>query len=278
MLEGKTLSCIVPAYNEEKNISPVLKVLFRFEFFDEIIVIDDGSQDNTLNLVKNLKKSFSGLKILSNKRNLGKTGAVKRGISVAKGDLIMTCDADLKGFKVSNIRDLINPVLKGEADLSISNRAGDMVTLTGYTNLSRFFCGERVFWKKDFLEIDLPDEGGYLLEVLMNLHYLKKNKKIITIYFDNLYPIFQFEKMDFWKGIRNYVKMYRNIWDAAELSEFLMFFLLIKNNRFGRIYDIYYPSQGLKRTFLSLYILFLNFLDGFYLFVTLKTKDFLKKF
>ncbi len=89
------LSVIVPAYNEETRLEPFLLQLIRFKkrnsFILEIIVVNDGSTDNTQQLLDKYRKS---IKIVSYSRNRGKGYAVKQGILAAKGDLIAFMDAD----------------------------------------------------------------------------------------------------------------------------------------------------------------------------------------
>ena len=82
------ISLIIPAYNEEKNI---LKTLKKLKFFLknekdkwEILIINDGSTDNTLDMLKNYKSKF--FKIISYKKNKGKGFAVKKGVKQAAGD------------------------------------------------------------------------------------------------------------------------------------------------------------------------------------------------
>ena len=90
-------SVLVPVYNEEKTVLKVLKRLnqTRVENIEyEIIVINDGSTDNTQNVLENNKNLFSIL--INNKTNSGKGYSVKEGLKVAKGDYIIFQDADLE--------------------------------------------------------------------------------------------------------------------------------------------------------------------------------------
>src|SRR3989338_6373507 len=86
------LSLIIPAYNEEKRIIPVINN-FLNEFSDiELIVVSNGSRDNTVNLVKSINNKK--IKILDFKEKLGKGGAITEGFKAAKGDIIGFSDAD----------------------------------------------------------------------------------------------------------------------------------------------------------------------------------------
>ena len=95
------ISVIIPAYNEEKRILPTLEKVYdyfsRVQNMDfEIIVVDDGSKDNTEKVVKNFAKDKSErVKFIKHKENKGKGTAVKTGMMEAKGEYILFSDADL---------------------------------------------------------------------------------------------------------------------------------------------------------------------------------------
>jgi len=91
-----SVSFIVPAYNEEKTIEDTLKHIFDIDYdnIKEVIVVNDCSKDNTTKIVKNLLKKYKKLKLLNNKKNLGKAGGLNRALKIAKGELIAVVDAD----------------------------------------------------------------------------------------------------------------------------------------------------------------------------------------
>jgi len=92
------LSVIVPAYNEEKRIPITLlevdKYLSAQKYTYEIIVVNDGSKDNTVKVVENLKKLIKNLKIIDNQENHGKGYVVKQGMLAARGLYRLFMDAD----------------------------------------------------------------------------------------------------------------------------------------------------------------------------------------
>ncbi len=92
------LSVIIPAYNEEHRISATLfdmdKYLSRQNYQYEIIVVSDGSTDNTASVVGNLKDQIQNLKLIDNKKNCGKGCVVKQGMLEAQGDYRLFMDAD----------------------------------------------------------------------------------------------------------------------------------------------------------------------------------------
>jgi glycosyltransferase involved in cell wall biosynthesis len=94
------LSVVIPAYNEEENV-PILyeklkKVLDSLGEDYEIIFVDDGSTDGTYQRLKQLAEKDSRLKVIRFKTNYGQTAAMSAGFEHAKGDVIITLDADLQ--------------------------------------------------------------------------------------------------------------------------------------------------------------------------------------
>lgn len=92
------LSIIVPAYNEAKSL-PKLVALISSELSRtnyEIVIVDDGSSDNTKAVLKNLKKKNTHLRAISLRQNSGKSPAIATGFKYSKGDIVVTIDADLQ--------------------------------------------------------------------------------------------------------------------------------------------------------------------------------------
>lgn len=96
----KTLSIVVPAWNEvatlEKMIGLLQQVKFPDGFKTEIIVIDDGSKDKTFEIAKSMAAKYPNVLALTNPVNLGKTRTVTRGISQSTGEYVVIQDADLE--------------------------------------------------------------------------------------------------------------------------------------------------------------------------------------
>lgn len=93
------LSIIIPVFNEEKTILPLLKslrILVLTGWEKELIVVDDGSTDNTLNEIKKYHRAGYPITLVCHKNNLGKGAAVRSGIRKAKGEYIIVQDADLE--------------------------------------------------------------------------------------------------------------------------------------------------------------------------------------
>jgi len=92
------LSVVIPAYNEEKRLPETLKkvrdYLNRQKYTSEVYVVDDGSKDRTVEVVRELVKDWPGFKIIENPENRGKGAVVKQGMLATKGEWRLFMDAD----------------------------------------------------------------------------------------------------------------------------------------------------------------------------------------
>jgi len=113
-------SLVIPVCNEEESIPQLLEQITSvFKEFDksyEILFIDDGSTDTSLELLKTLEKNNSHIKIFAFRRNLGKSTALSLGFQEAEGEFILTLDADLQDDP-SNIPVLFEYLQSHELDL-----------------------------------------------------------------------------------------------------------------------------------------------------------------
>lgn len=109
-----TLSIIIPAYNEQKTIQEILNRVAQVEIPDvkiQIVIVDDGSKDKTLNLIKEFLNVENRAILVEHKKNRGKGAAVNTGIKNSSGDIIIIQDADLE-YNPQDIPRLVAPILK----------------------------------------------------------------------------------------------------------------------------------------------------------------------
>jgi len=122
-LNAPFLSIIIPAHNEEKRLPRTLEQVFAFlqkqTYASEVIVVENGSSDRTLELAMQFIKEHSNLVVIQ-ERNKGKGNAVRRGMLAARGDYRFICDADLS-MPIEDLEKFLPPVIEN-FDVAIGSR------------------------------------------------------------------------------------------------------------------------------------------------------------
>jgi len=118
------LSIIIPTYNEEVNIATTLQDISEYlrnkNFIYELIISDDGSTDDTVNISEGFKGELSSFKVIGDVQNRGKGYAVRKGIESAVGEYILFMDAD-NSTRICEF-DKFEPVLNGDYDIITATR------------------------------------------------------------------------------------------------------------------------------------------------------------
>jgi glycosyltransferase involved in cell wall biosynthesis len=117
-------SLIIPAYNESNRIRPsldqILKYIEEQHWQAEVLVVNDGSQDNTAQIVKEYGRTHPQVQLLENGRNRGKGFSVRNGMLHARGDICLLSDADLSS-PITEAQKLFDAIAQG-ADIAIGSR------------------------------------------------------------------------------------------------------------------------------------------------------------
>lgn len=114
------LSVIIPVFNEKNSIQNIVKKVEDIDIDKEIILIDDCSNDGTVEIIKN-NINGRNIKKLFHKKNLGKGAAIRTGIKHISGDIVIIQDADME-YDPNDYHALIWPIVRGDADVVYGSR------------------------------------------------------------------------------------------------------------------------------------------------------------
>lgn len=196
-LRPDTISCVVCAYNEALQISQILRAIHGHPLLSEIIVVNDGSTDETAALAAR----FPGVRLISYPVNRGKTYALSQGIAAARGDYLLLLDADLDGLTAADVHALAEPVLRGRAQVSLSLRANSLAL---YRALGLdFVSGERMIpaalVKPHVAAMQaLPRWGG---EVFINRLITGADLSVAVVRWRRVFNIRKARKVGAWRGL-----------------------------------------------------------------------------
>jgi dolichol-phosphate mannosyltransferase len=142
------LSIIIPVYNEEKTVEAIIKKIKQVNLKDvekEIIVVNDGSKDRTLEIINKI----SGIRVINQDKNRGKGFAISTGIKFATGDIILIQDADLE-YEPNDYYSLIKPIIDGKYKVVYGSRRLHKKNVQ-YSGISFFIGGLTLTWLANIL-------------------------------------------------------------------------------------------------------------------------------
>lgn len=217
------ISCLIPAHNEAARIGAVLDAALRHPLIDEVIVIDDGSTDDTARIA-----ARDGVRLLHMVRNGGKTRALAAGIALSTGDTLLFLDADLTGLTAQDLTRLIHPVASGKADTAISLRRNAPL-LWRWIGLD-YISGERVL-PRSLIEGHL-DRLGHLprfgVEVYLNTLWIAARPRIAVVRWSGVESPSKSRKQGLVAGLRADLSMLSDILRTIGLSRPLVQILRLR--------------------------------------------------
>jgi hypothetical protein len=210
-----SLSCIIPAFNEAIRIPAVLQEVTSHPLIDEVIVVDDGSTDDT----SYVAGQFNLVQVIRNSTNQGKSAAVCRGIRASSGSVLFLLDADLIGLSSENISSLIKPVTERFADASISLR-GNALPPWRWLGLD-YVSGERVFPRDLIAEslAEIETLAGFGLEVHLNQLLTQRRCRLSVVPWNDVQSPYKSVKYGFWAGAAAEIRMLGDIAQTVPLAE-----------------------------------------------------------
>lgn len=231
MIKDKKITSIVSVYNEEKTVKGVIDSLISCQLIDELIVVNDGSTDDTSKIINQCLTSHP-FRSVEFEKNKGKSYAMSTGVEMATGEIVVFIDADLIGLSCEHIERLVNPLAAGKTNMVIGRRQAEnpKTDITG--PMDDWLGGERAVFKKDILPIlDKLRETKFGVETLLNLYFKSKNdtkKRTMIVDLKGYVHIRKYKKYSKHKAVINYAKAMSQIIRTVFVNYFLVF-MIAKN-------------------------------------------------
>lgn len=204
----ENVSAIICAYNEERTIKDVISSVAESRIFNEIIVVNDGSTDDTKRIITDCKNTIQIIDIQL-PENKGKGYAMAIGVEKSKSEIIVFIDADLTGLSeniYANIfNQLIKPIQNNEADMVLGQ---PYVTILNYKiNPFKSLTGERSVKREDILPlVEKMKDSEFGVETLINLYYQATGKIVKYVLLAELDHLSKFSKVSTLSAARQYIK------------------------------------------------------------------------
>jgi len=199
------IAAIIPAFNEEKTIGATIQAAKGSSKIAEIIVVDDGSTDNTFLVANNL-----GVKVLKLGKNYGKAQAMKKGVEQTDAPVLIFIDADLIGLSSQQLDILIDPILKDEADMiigKIDRRNKKQETPKIYKN-QHYLSGTRVLKSSFWNSVPERFKKSFYIESAMTYIAKKKGMIVKDMFLENVKHVVKEQKYGWSMGFLRRLKMF----------------------------------------------------------------------
>ncbi|HKK60719.1 MAG TPA: glycosyltransferase family 2 protein [Salinivirga sp.] len=195
-------SIVICAYNEEPTIEDVVSKCREYNPESELVVVDDGSQDKTEEILRSLNKELD-FRYIRLDENQGKSNAMALGVQKAERDIILFFDADVSGIKKEHFEQLLSP-LGDEADMVLGSPSETLIDYR--VNPFKSLTGERALYKKDLEPIlENIQDIRFGVETYMNLYFQAHGKKIKYTLLDGLTHPTKYDKTSADKATREFI-------------------------------------------------------------------------
>lgn len=200
------VTAIIAAYNEEKTIGPIIDVLKEVPLIEQIVVVSDGSTDRTVEIARN-----KGVEVVELLHNIGKGGALYRGLEYIRTEVVLLLDADLVGLQKDHVEALIQPVLANEADVTIGVFEEGRFATDFAQKIAPFLSGQRAIKASILQNIPDMEVSRYGVEVAINRYVRRNGVRVKLTKLTGLTHVMKEEKLGLVKGFKERVKMYWEI-------------------------------------------------------------------
>lgn len=201
------VAAILPAYNEQNRVRDVVRSVMRAPSIDEIVVVNDGSTDETAGVVR----SIPGVRLVNLPTNRGKGGAMMAGYEATDADVLVFLDADLKGLRPEHVEALVEPVKSGRYKMAVGSFRGGRRLTDWAQKIAPNISGQRAIRRHVFEQIPNIENSRYGVEMAITrfCRHFRVPTQVVTIK-GVTHPMKE-EKLGFVRGALSRARMFSQI-------------------------------------------------------------------
>lgn len=202
----EVVSVIIPAFNEEQSIGAVVSVAATHPSVHEVIVVDDGSTDDT-----RMRAEEEGAFVISLDKNYGKGYALNEGVRRARGQVLLFLDADIYGVTHTIISFLLNKVREGGYDMFVAIRGRKLFWMNKLLRIAPVLGGERALRRAVWNSVPKGYKNRFEIEIALNYYTKRTGRRMGFAVVHGLHHLVKEAKHGFWRGLWERVRMVGNI-------------------------------------------------------------------
>jgi glycosyltransferase involved in cell wall biosynthesis len=200
------VAAILPAYNEQNRVRDVVRAVLRAPSIDEIVVVNDGSTDDTATVVRSIR----GVRLVSLSQNRGKGGAMMAGSEATDADVLVFLDADLIGLKPEHVEALVAPVKSGRYNMAVGSFRGGRRLTDWAQKVAPNISGQRAIRRGVFEQIPNVDTRyGVEMAITRFCRHFRVPTQVVAIK-GVTHPMKE-EKLGLIRGMLSRAKMFSQI-------------------------------------------------------------------
>ncbi len=204
--QRKTVTAIIPAHDERETICDVIAPLVGHELIDEIIVVDDGSTDDTVKRARSM-----GVTVISMPTNRGKATAMSRGVRAARNEIVFFCDADVVGLTPEMVTRIVTAVTSGDYGMYVGIRGRKTYWANRLLHFTPILGGERVLTRTLWNHVPRMYKKNFQIEIALNFFAKHLGQRMGFTVVHGLSQVIKEKKRGFWLGLGQRLSMIGDI-------------------------------------------------------------------
>jgi glycosyltransferase involved in cell wall biosynthesis len=207
---NRPVAVIIPAKDEEARISNVLRAACASKLASEIIVVDDGSTDNTASVAAR----NAGVRVVKLPYNMGKAAAMLAGVKATDAPILAFVDADLEGLTGEHVDKIIRPILAAECEMCVGIFRGGKTWSDNAQKIAPYLSGQRALKRELFESVPNIRDLKWGIEWALNDAAKRRRSRVLRVVLHGVSNCHKEQKLGIMKGTAARTKMYFEIAQA----------------------------------------------------------------